>query len=174
MITGYLKQLNKATGKKYYVVLEEDWKGSLHYKVSNVTIFKFDSEISFFRQIKEMISEFSVKKIKLNSEYTAEILKDGVKVGCQTIPWSKVMEIANYNPSRVGQSSALDNIEVGSYFTANSVDPHNCIWFKKGDDEFEVVKSGVMNHKGLAVTRKWMDVQYRTLSPTCFLIVEKP
>lgn len=31
--------------------------------------------------------------IPLNSEYTAEVSKETVKVGCQTIPWSKIEEI---------------------------------------------------------------------------------
>jgi len=42
----------------------------------------------------EFASDSDVVKIQLNSDYTAEVSKDGIKVGCQTFPLEVVKQLA--------------------------------------------------------------------------------
>ena len=54
-------------------------------------------------QLVEMLTPEEIK-VELNSEYTAIVTKEGVKVGCQSFPTSKIRELAK----------ALDEVEKGN------------------------------------------------------------
>lgn len=102
-------------------------------------------------ELQKLIDAESSISVELNDEYSAEVTKDGIKVGCQSIDFEAFDELikvvekvrSNDNSDRIGTSCRFEDIRIGEYCQHQS---GGSIYKKTGKNELTGTRDGQSFH----------------------------